>query len=322
MGGVISGILYEYVYNTERHLQKQQECTDNESSSINSDDELNFDGELDKANSVHLKYQGPNYISSRTNTSTAPGDLQPFCEPIYSGTRSMYCRSPPLTRANLHRSQSVYAKSNGAINRDLARANHLIPAQSLYPLRLSQPQQNAHAQNQNMQNQLHHRSESIYGIRSSFRQQGILPPAITAQEAIHASRKEENSFQPIYGSRSIPAAPDMNKYDVRDDNKCGPNRSDSVYVTNRVQSTHSDDSSYGSYQGSSLTSPNRLHNTQQPNYNLPQQIPTHIHPPFTHTSSGNGNETTNKTGHRSAHYSNKRHHISKNPNGASVLVQQ
>lgn len=32
-------------------------------------------------------------------------------DPIYEGSRSLYTRSPPLTRANLNRSQSVYAKS-------------------------------------------------------------------------------------------------------------------------------------------------------------------------------------------------------------------
>ncbi|CAH2102134.1 unnamed protein product [Euphydryas editha] len=35
-------------------------------------------------------------------------------EPLYSGTKSLYCRSPPPARHTLHRSQSVYSKSSGA----------------------------------------------------------------------------------------------------------------------------------------------------------------------------------------------------------------
>lgn len=36
-------------------------------------------------------------------------------ESLYGGTKSMYAKSPPLTRANLNRSQSVYTKSSGPI---------------------------------------------------------------------------------------------------------------------------------------------------------------------------------------------------------------
>lgn len=54
---------------------------------------------------------------------------------IYSGTKSMYTKSPSLTRASLNRSQSVYAKSQNP--RDiLPKPGPLIPAQSLYPIKL------------------------------------------------------------------------------------------------------------------------------------------------------------------------------------------
>lgn len=56
-------------------------------------------------------------------------------EGIYSGTKSMYTKSPALTRANLNRSQSVYSKSQNP--RDLLpKPGPLIPAQSLYPIKL------------------------------------------------------------------------------------------------------------------------------------------------------------------------------------------
>lgn len=59
-----------------------------------------------------------------------------------------------------------------------------MPAQSLYPMRVST--QNSHLQNQNVQNQLQQRSESIYGIRGSIKQER--PP------------QESQSFQPVYGT--------------------------------------------------------------------------------------------------------------------------
>lgn len=61
-------------------------------------------------------------------------------EGIYSGTRSLYnakieTKSPPLTRANLNRSQSVYSKTQSP-RELLPRPGPLVPAQSLYPLKL------------------------------------------------------------------------------------------------------------------------------------------------------------------------------------------
>lgn len=58
-------------------------------------------------------------------------------EPLYEGSRSLYTRSPVLTRANLSRSQSLYhSKSTHNLPpRDyLPRPGPLLPAQSLYPM--------------------------------------------------------------------------------------------------------------------------------------------------------------------------------------------
>lgn len=91
----------------------------------------------------------------------------------------------------VNRSQSVYAKSQTAINRDFPRPGPLVPAQSLYPMRISNTQ-SSHLQNQNVQNQLQQRSESIYGIRGSMKQE--------------RPTQENPAFQPVYGTRTVTTA--------------------------------------------------------------------------------------------------------------------
>lgn len=218
LGGIVGGIMYEYIFNPARFLKKSRDGSDQESSSMNSEDDINYDMELEKPNSkYHASSSAYNTYRSTTATTLGP---QNFCEPIYGGTRSMYCRTPPLTRANLHRSQSVYAKTNGAANREY-KTGQLVPAQSLYPLRLSQPQ-SAHAQNQNVQNQLQHRSESIYGIRSSFRQTTQTPTQHPPQQQPHERhmerqqmQQEGHAFQPIYGTRPNQTTTEPLKYETR-----------------------------------------------------------------------------------------------------------
>lgn len=265
-GGALSGILFEIIFNSKkRHLNGKDS---EESSSMNSDDDLNinYDLDLEKANPMHPKFHGGNYNTYRSAQGNGQKQIVQQCqtmyqskverEPIYGGTRSLYCRSPPLTRANLHRSQSVYTKSNVAINREatgVIKAGPLVPAQSLYPLRVApSTQQNTHLQNQNVQNQLQQRSESIYGIRSSMRQS-------TNRE--QSREREPTAFQPIYGSRNTnpPTPNDTLNYETREDPVKYTRRPDSVYgmSNRRIQSAQSDDSSYGSYHGSSLTPPTR-----------------------------------------------------------------
>lgn len=65
-----------------------------------------------------------------------------------------------------------------------------MPAQSLYPMRVST--QNSHLQNQNVQNQMQQRSESIYGIRGSMKQE--------------RPTQENQQFQPVYGTRPVTTA--------------------------------------------------------------------------------------------------------------------
>lgn len=272
VGGAFSGLIYQYVFSPRRALKMRKDL-DNDSASMQSDDDTNFDLDLDKPQQP--KFHGSTYRSP----TGALGQQNGYCqnlyttgigakfeqvEPLYGGTRSMYCKSPPLTRANLNRSQSVYAKSNTAINREfLPRAGPLVPAQSLYPLRINQSQ-STHLQNQNVQNQLQQRSESIYGIRSSIRQERPLPP--------QQQDPTMNGFQSIYGTRNNPSPGDnVCKFErethreIRDETKMFANRQhrpDSMYggTQRRGQSTQSDDSSYGSYHGPTPTSSTPLSN--------------------------------------------------------------
>lgn len=279
VGGFIAGLIYKYVFNPRRAFRLNKDL-ENDSACI-SDDDTNSDLDLDKLNMPQPKFHGSSYRSPNGTMqqqgsycqnlyTTELGSKAETLEPIYGGTRSMYCKSPPLTRANLNRSQSVYTKSNTAINREfLPRGGPLVPAQSLYPLRVNAQTQNSHLQNQNVQNQMQQRSESIYGIRSSMRheQRPMQPQQQQCETAT-------TSFQPVYGTRNNPSpGNDLCKFErdvTRDDQKMyAGRRPDSMYgMTNKrpgqaVQCA-SDDSSYGSYPPSSST-PNTQTASRTPN---------------------------------------------------------
>lgn len=273
-GGVLSGLVYRFIFSTNRD-GKSKNKNDNETSSIESDEDINYDIDLEKPNLQAPKFHGSSYNGYKA-TQTQSNYCQSMysgpppqasakldrVESLYGGTRSLYCKSPPLTRANLNRSQSVYAKSNSALNRDsmsASRPGPLVPAQSLYPMRISNTQ-SSHVQNQNVQNQLQQRTESIYGIRGSMRQSERGP-----QE-----QQQIPSFQPIYGTRNASTPNEGVKFERQGpregrEEKFGrsASRPDSMYGISGqrcIQSTaQSDDSSYGSYHGpnSSLTPPTR-----------------------------------------------------------------
>lgn len=277
-GGAFSALMYQYVFSPRRAFKLNKDM-DNDSASMNSDDDTNFDIDLEKSQMNQPKFHGSTYRSPTGTLVQQNGYCQNLytsgiaskldqVEPLYGGTRSMYCRSPPMNRANLNRSQSVYTKSNTAINRDstLPRPGPLVPAQSLYPMRINQTQ-SSHLQNQNVQNQLQQRSESIYGIRSSVRHERTQIDNIQA------------GFQPVYGARNDAMMSDgLCKYErdphreLRDDAKLFVNRNcrpDSMYgvTQRRGQSAQSDDSSYGSYHGPtppSSSTPLTTSQTRQP----------------------------------------------------------
>ncbi|KAJ8687072.1 hypothetical protein QAD02_022866 [Eretmocerus hayati] len=172
-GGAIAALLNEYVLSgnrggrgvrrvSPRHQRANSgpEYDDGDnSSSLRSDDEMTYDDSRDKAR-VH-KFAGGGYatyhpvagssiygpggpISQQQAQSHHNSNLERV-ESIYGGTKSLYCKSPPLTRANLNRSQSVYAKSPSGVAAalrgvdsglvgGLPKPGPLVPAQSLYPI--------------------------------------------------------------------------------------------------------------------------------------------------------------------------------------------
>lgn len=245
-GGVLAGLVFEYLFNPKRTLKLSKTSMDTDSASLNSDVDVPFD--LDMDNKSHgngmqsAKYRSQTYRSNggpatNGNESNGPSSHRDrsereYCqqnmystaahpkfdynEPLYGGTRSMHCKSPPLTRANLNRSQSVYTKSQNAINRDFggSRPGPLVPAQSLYPMRIpsSSNGQNSHLQNQNVQNQMQQRSETIYGIRGQMKT-GERPPQQMPQQQL---QQDPSSFQNVYGTRATDCISDglcNNKYD-------------------------------------------------------------------------------------------------------------
>ncbi|EAA10082.4 AGAP008766-PA, partial [Anopheles gambiae str. PEST] len=294
VGGAVSGVLHEFIFSAKRSSKRTKDDVD---SSLNSEDDINYDMDLEKPQQ-QPPHQGK-YHQYRPPSGTLTGSQQRYCqsiytaeptskvervEPIYGGTKSMYCKSPPLTRANLNRSQSVYAKSNTALNRDLpVRSGPLVPAQSLYPLRVSAAPQ-THLQNQNVQNQLQQRSDSIYGIRSSMRQPGPpsdgrmgsqMPPQMAPLETFPLVFRTypSNSLSPLTDtvlSFELRFRPVPSRTCSRDEPpNCkfsrgnATNRPESMYGgaagQRRIHSAQSDDSSYGSYHGPgpALTPPTR-----------------------------------------------------------------
>ncbi|KAK0161577.1 hypothetical protein PV327_010034 [Microctonus hyperodae] len=210
---------------------------------------------------------------------SAPPTATERVESIYGGTKSLYCKSPPLTRANLNRSQSVYAKSS-ASPRDgffLPKPGPLQPAQSLYQMKIGQsailpptrdqlstsqtpslPQpgqnqsQNHNSTNQNMQNQLQQCTQSIYGIRGistslSTRENGIY--GVTTASSIYSrapAPPPPTSQSP--SSQTSQVSHQQQQQQPNSDNASNPRRPESMYGHT---SRRSDDSAYGSYQGSS-----------------------------------------------------------------------
>lgn len=278
IGGATSGLIYEYILNPRRH-RRTKDSGDGDSSSIHSDEDTYDD--LDKP--AAPKFHGSTYNTYRptggatTNvttgycpsvTSTSIYSAQPTklerVESLYGGTKSLYCKSPPLTRANLNRSQSVYTKSNTGVNRDIVpRPGPLVPTQSLYPMRLNQTNQQNHVQNQNVQNQMQQRSESIYGVR------GVTPGTASRSDNYSTTA---NSDRGDYTTRN--AGANSETYEGSQKNARTANRPESMYgmvgTQRRGLSAQSDDSSYGSYHGSSTnrsnTNGNSTYSSSSNNY--------------------------------------------------------
>lgn len=170
IGGIAAGITYEYIFNSNKR-KKDNDAQYDDSSSIPSEEDT-----YDDYNKQNVpKFHGSNCNTYRTATLNGPAGYCPSltsaslysappvklerAESLYGGTKSLYCKSPPLTRANLNRSQSVYTKTNSTTN-VIPKPGPLVPAQSLYPIRLN------HVQNQNVKNQMQQQNDAVYNVRA------------------------------------------------------------------------------------------------------------------------------------------------------------
>uniref|UniRef100_A0A182R1E8 Aquaporin n=1 Tax=Anopheles farauti TaxID=69004 RepID=A0A182R1E8_9DIPT len=311
-GGIIAGLIHQFVF-TPKPKSKSNSKSSNASnaSSAAVEEPNNYAVDVSKmaaTQGIVGKFQNARHHSgtlpSRFCHSMYASSDQPAIkieplDPIYGAAgKSLFGKSPQMSRSNLNRSQSVYAKSNTALHQDIPatvaatatlRPGVLVPAQSLYPLRVTQQQQqqqqpHVHTQNQNVQNQLHQRSDSIYGIRSAVRQQQQLAEHLTQQLAPRPVHSDGQAFQPVYSVRNNPSCSTDALRDVHEQAGCDKvintlartERPESVYAaTRRIHSTHSDDSSYGSYHGSgqASTPPTRDHQHGGTGYGG-----SHLHP--------------------------------------------
>ncbi|BES92491.1 Major intrinsic protein [Nesidiocoris tenuis] len=228
IGGISAGLIYEFIFNPKRHYKRSKDSIDGDSSSIHSDEDT-YD-ELEKPRSAYntlRPLQPGTDVYRPVATQASPTGGQGYCaanmaqanvyggtsackvqEPLYGGTKSMYCKSPPLTRANLNRSQSVYSKSTGPpmlhrTENGPPRPGPLVPAQSLYPMRLnsvSSTGTNTVATNQNAQNQ-QRLGEGIYGTRPLQQSDRIYRKLPGRPESVYGQRTQApDSGDSTYGS--------------------------------------------------------------------------------------------------------------------------
>ncbi|XP_043529348.1 neurogenic protein big brain isoform X2 [Frieseomelitta varia] len=263
-GSAVAALLHEYVLNPKRS-RDPRDMDDGDNSSMRSDEDTYDD--LDKPTGPKFPSAYATYrpvAGASSSIYSAPPTALERVESIYGGTKSLYCKSPPLTRANLNRSQSVYAKSTSGARDGLMipKPGPLVPAQSLYPIRIgqtgsssggrdsqqqngsngpSQSSQNHNSTNQNMQNQLQQCTQSIYGIRGistslSSRENGVYDSSSAATATTAAAQQQQQQQQHQNGTIS-----------TNSDNAVNSRRPESMYGH---ISRRSDDSAYGSYQGS------------------------------------------------------------------------
>ncbi|KAK2588511.1 hypothetical protein KPH14_001087 [Odynerus spinipes] len=302
-GGAVAALLHEYVLSSKRS-KDSREIDDGDNSSMRSDEDTYDD--LDKPSGPKFPGAYATYrpvAGASSSIYSAPPTALERVESIYGGTKSLYCKSPPLTRANLNRSQSVYAKSTSGPRDGLMipKPGPLVPAQSLYPMRIgqstsqnagretqqpaggpsgaNQTSQNHNSTNQNMQNQLQQCTQSIYGIRGistslSTRENGIYgmstgssvyarapAPPPGSQSSQQSGQSGQSSVQGHPQQQQQQQPPQQTQQQQQQQQQQHPNgslstNSDNTANSRRPESMYghvsrrSDDSAYGSYQGS------------------------------------------------------------------------
>ncbi|XP_076067533.1 MIP channel family protein big brain isoform X2 [Oratosquilla oratoria] len=140
LGGTTAGLIYEYIFNPHRAPRSRRDSTDGDSSSVGSEedayDECSKPPPRYNYNALRAAHHYDQYRPANTSTTASPlgyttsvygpaGAASVYSTPpykcdgsygvnkdeIYSGSKSLYAKSPPMPRsASLTRSQSVYTK--------------------------------------------------------------------------------------------------------------------------------------------------------------------------------------------------------------------
>ncbi|XP_045108983.1 neurogenic protein big brain-like isoform X1 [Portunus trituberculatus] len=158
VGGMTGGLIYEYIFNPHRVPRSRKDSMDGDSSSVGSDedpyDECSKPPPRYNYNALHAQNYDQ-YRPANTSNTTSPlgypasmyehNGATSVCnasaykydngyvkDDIYSGSKSLYTKSPPLPRSSsLNRSQSVYAKPPPPrmdnYNRNLTHSQSLCP---------------------------------------------------------------------------------------------------------------------------------------------------------------------------------------------------
>jgi len=135
-GGIIAGVVYDLIFNPQKRKATIDDLNGKITHCAVQKYQINNTYNIiDDENMCQIQVPHK-IIRPALSPPTLSADLD-LPEPLYEGSRSLYTRSPVLTRANLSRSQSLYhSKSTHNLPpRDyLPRPGPLLPAQSLYPL--------------------------------------------------------------------------------------------------------------------------------------------------------------------------------------------
>ncbi|KAE9532649.1 hypothetical protein AGLY_009730 [Aphis glycines] len=190
-GGIIAGVVYDLIFNP----QKRKATID----------DLNDDENMCQIQVPHK------IIRPALSPPTLSADLD-LPEPLYEGSRSLYTRSPVLTRANLSRSQSLYhSKSTHNLPpRDyLPRPGPLLPAQSLYPLtttattvcndRADRPDRQ-NQQNQQRQYEPTYSARTSSTVNASGIHNGIYPKSNRSETYRQPPKDSADDLYGIYGN--------------------------------------------------------------------------------------------------------------------------
>ncbi|XP_060872803.1 neurogenic protein big brain-like [Metopolophium dirhodum] len=188
-GGIIAGVVYDLIFNP----QKRKATID----------DLNDDENLCQIQVPHK------IIRPALSPPMLSADLD-LPEPLYEGSRSLYARSPVLTRANLSRSQSLYHSKSiqNLPPRDyLPRPGPLLPAQGMFPQTTTATDRTDRPDRQNQQNQQRQHEPTYYSARNLAKvnasgiHNGIYPQSCNRSETYRQPPKDSaDDTYGVYGN--------------------------------------------------------------------------------------------------------------------------